>query len=157
LGSATAVAHPFFRRCAGHRRRLARQRIHARAPYQWSDRVRQIWFRGLPAVALFIAASIATGISSFETRPDHRAETGLGGCRHGPLFLWECRSMLRVFIGLGIPFLAIAIFLPLVNIVPLTVMNIPFLYLWMFVWFILTSVCLSVCWFRFDRHRSEQI
>jgi hypothetical protein len=65
--------------------------------------------------------------------------------------------MLRVFIGLGIPFLAIAIFLPLVNIVPLTVMNIPFLYLWMFVWFILTSVCLSVCWFRFDRHRSEQI
>jgi hypothetical protein len=69
----------------------------------------------------------------------------------------ECRSMLSVFNGIGIPFLAIAIFLPLVNIVPLTVMNIPFLYLWMFVWFILTSVCLSVCWFRFDRHRSEQI
>ena len=63
--------------------------------------------------------------------------------------------MLRVIIGLGIPFTAIVILLPFINMIQFTIWNIPFLYLWLFAWFVLTSVCLAVCWFGFDRHRSE--
>lgn len=64
--------------------------------------------------------------------------------------------MLRVIIGLGIPFTAIVALLPVINMVQFTVWNIPFLYLWLFAWFVLTSVCLAVCWFGFDRHRGGQ-
>jgi hypothetical protein len=63
--------------------------------------------------------------------------------------------MLRVFIGLGVPFIAVVAMLPLVNEVSFTLFNIPFLYLWMFAWFILTSACLGTCWLCFDRHRPE--
>ena len=63
--------------------------------------------------------------------------------------------MLRVFIGLGVPFIAVVAMLPLVNEVKFTLFNIPFLYLWMFSWFILTSACLGTCWLCFDRHRPE--
>jgi hypothetical protein len=63
--------------------------------------------------------------------------------------------MLRLFVGLGIPFIAIVAMLPLVNEVTFTLFNIPFLYLWMFSWFILSSVCLGICWLCFDRHRPE--
>jgi hypothetical protein len=64
-------------------------------------------------------------------------------------------AMLRLFIGLGIPFIAIVAMLPMVNEVTFTLFNIPFLYLWMFSWFILSSVCLGICWLCFDRHRPE--
>jgi Protein of unknown function (DUF3311) len=67
----------------------------------------------------------------------------------------ESVSMLRVAIGLGVPFIAVVVLLPLVNTVTFTLFNIPFLYLWMFSWFVLTSVCLATCWFAFDRHRPE--
>jgi hypothetical protein len=43
--------------------------------------------------------------------------------------------------------------LPFANTVTMTLFNVPFLYLWMFSWFVLTSVCLAICWFAFDRHR----
>jgi hypothetical protein len=74
--------------------------------------------------------------------------------------VWQCViakgiAMLRLFIGLGIPFIAIVAMLPMVNEVTFTLFNIPFLYLWMFSWFILSSVCLGICWLCFDRHRPE--
>jgi hypothetical protein len=47
------------------------------------------------------------------------------------------------------------VMLPLVNEVTFTLFNVPFLYLWMFSWFILCSVCLGICWLCFDRHRPE--
>jgi hypothetical protein len=63
--------------------------------------------------------------------------------------------MLRLLIGLGLPFIAVVLMLPLVNAVNFTLFDIPFLYLWIFAWFILTSVCLGICWFAFDRKRLE--
>ncbi len=65
----------------------------------------------------------------------------------------EALPMLRTAIGLGIPFFAIVIMLPFVNKVSVSVYGVPFLYLWMFAWFVLTSVCLGGCWLLFDRHR----
>jgi hypothetical protein len=64
--------------------------------------------------------------------------------------------MLRVMIGLVIPVIAVVFLLPLVNSVQWTLWNIPFVYLWIFAWFILTSVCLAICWFCFDRHRIDE-
>ncbi|MGE4482569.1 DUF3311 domain-containing protein [Acidocella sp.] len=63
--------------------------------------------------------------------------------------------MLKFFIGIGIPFIAVAGLLPFVNSVQWTFMNVPFAYLWIFLWFILTTVCLFICWFCFDRHSTE--
>jgi hypothetical protein len=63
--------------------------------------------------------------------------------------------MLRAAIGLAVPFVAIVLMLPFVNSVKFTLFNVPFLYLWMFSWFVLTSACLAICWFAFDRHRLE--
>jgi hypothetical protein len=64
--------------------------------------------------------------------------------------------MLKLALGLGVPFAAIVLALPLINQVSFTVYNIPFLYLWLFAWFVLTSGCLGACWFLFDRRRAEE-
>jgi hypothetical protein len=63
--------------------------------------------------------------------------------------------MLRILIGLVLPFVGVIGLIPFTNGVTWTLWNIPFLYLWIFAWFILTSVCLAICWLCFDRHRPE--
>ena len=63
--------------------------------------------------------------------------------------------MARVFIGLVIPFVAVDLMLPWANSVAFTVFDVPFVYLWIFAWFILTSVCLMACWLLFDRKRPD--
>jgi hypothetical protein len=63
--------------------------------------------------------------------------------------------MLRVLIGLVLPFAGVIGLIPFANGVEWTLWNIPFLYLWVFAWFILTSICLAVCWLCFDRHRPD--
>ena len=64
--------------------------------------------------------------------------------------------MLRVFIGLGIPYVGVIGLLPLVASHGGFVMGIPWLYAWMFSWFVLTSACLGVCWVCFDRPRESE-
>jgi Protein of unknown function (DUF3311) len=64
--------------------------------------------------------------------------------------------MVRIFIGLVIPFIAIVVVIPFVNAVDVRIFEIPFVFVWMFCWFVLTSVCLAICWFVFDRHRGEE-
>lgn len=61
--------------------------------------------------------------------------------------------MLRFFIGIAIPYLGVIGLLPWANTVRYTFMGLPFLYLWIFAWFALTSICLAICWYGFDRHR----
>jgi hypothetical protein len=65
--------------------------------------------------------------------------------------------MPRLIIGLVIPFVAVVGLLPLANDISWTVWEIPFLYIWMFAWFILTAGCLAVCWFCFDRLRDDSL
>ena len=59
--------------------------------------------------------------------------------------------MLRLFIGIGVPYLGVLGALPWVASVDRFVLGVPFIYLWIFMWFILTSLCLYVCWRLFDR------
>lgn len=65
--------------------------------------------------------------------------------------------MLKLFIGIGIPYIAVVGLLPLINSIQWTVLGVPFTYVWMFLWFILTSVCLSICWFCYDRHADDSL
>jgi hypothetical protein len=61
------------------------------------------------------------------------------------------RSRWSLVIGLGIPVIAIVVVPPFIANTQVTVFGIPLLFFWMFAWFPLTSVCLGVSWFGFDR------
>ncbi len=61
----------------------------------------------------------------------------------------------RVIIGLVVPFVAVDLMLPWANNVEVTVLGMPFVYIWVFAWFILTFACLMTCWLLFDRERRD--
>jgi hypothetical protein len=61
-------------------------------------------------------------------------------------------SSRSVIVGLGIPAVAILVVMPLLANTDIDVLGIPLLFLWMFAWFPLTSLCLWLAW-RHDRHR----
>ncbi|TAL53273.1 DUF3311 domain-containing protein [Pandoraea sp.] len=63
--------------------------------------------------------------------------------------------MLKFFIGIGIPYIGVIGLLPWVSSVNLTVLGVPFIYAWIFAWFVLTSGCLLLCWRLFDGAVSE--
>ncbi|QYY29829.1 MULTISPECIES: DUF3311 domain-containing protein [Cupriavidus] len=59
--------------------------------------------------------------------------------------------MLKLFIGLGIPYIGVIGMLPWVASVERFVLGVPFIYAWIFLWFVLTSGCMLACWWLFDR------
>jgi hypothetical protein len=59
--------------------------------------------------------------------------------------------MFKLLIGVGIPYLGVLGLLPWVASVDSFVLGVPFIYAWMFAWFVLTSACLYICWRCFDR------
>ncbi|WP_179403846.1 DUF3311 domain-containing protein [Burkholderia guangdongensis] len=59
--------------------------------------------------------------------------------------------MLKLFIGIGIPYIGVVGLLPKVASVDLFMFGVPFVYAWIFAWFVLTSGCLLACWRLFDR------
>ena len=63
--------------------------------------------------------------------------------------------MFRGFIGLGIPYIAVIGLLPWVASVDRFVFGVPFIYMWIFIWFVLTSGCLSAVWYLFDRYEPD--
>ncbi len=63
--------------------------------------------------------------------------------------------MLKVLIGLGLPYIAVIGLLPWVASVDISVFGVPFIYMWIFIWFVLTSVCMYLCWILFDRDEPE--
>jgi len=64
--------------------------------------------------------------------------------------LKESRKSLAV--GLGMPAAAILVVMPLIADTSVYVLGIPLLWLWMFAWFPLTTLCLWVAW-RIDEPR----
>lgn len=59
--------------------------------------------------------------------------------------------MLKLLIGIGLPYMGVVGLLPWAASNDFYVMGIPFIYAWIFAWFILTSGCLMVCWLLFDK------
>jgi hypothetical protein len=61
-------------------------------------------------------------------------------------------TMLKLLIGIGLPYFGVIVLLPWVaSHDTLYVGNIPFIYAWIFAWFVVTSGCLGVCWLLFDK------
>jgi hypothetical protein len=60
--------------------------------------------------------------------------------------------MLKVLIGLGLPYIGVIGLLPWAASNDFYVLGVPFIYAWIFAWFILTSGCLLLCWLLFDKH-----
>jgi hypothetical protein len=56
-----------------------------------------------------------------------------------------------VVVGLVIPFVAVVGGVAVLGGSETTVAGIPVVYFWMFLWFVLTTVCLAASWFLFDR------
>jgi hypothetical protein len=56
-----------------------------------------------------------------------------------------------VIVGLVIPFLALVVVLPFLSDTSVTVLGIPLLFFWVFLWMPLTSFCLWIAWLVFDR------
>lgn len=65
------------------------------------------------------------------------------------------KNILRFIVVIVIPFVAVVLMLPLINTFNLTVLGMPLIYAWMFLWFILTSLCLLLSWYCFDRDCEE--
>lgn len=63
--------------------------------------------------------------------------------------------MVKVLIGLIIPYLGVLGLMPWTTSVAEPVAGIPFIYFWMFCWFIITSGCLYTCYKWFDSRASE--
>jgi hypothetical protein len=70
-------------------------------------------------------------------------------------FRKEDSSFVRLFIGLGIPFLAIVPTIPLLSRLDWLVFGVPAEVAWLFFCIPLTSACLAVCWFGHDRYKDE--
>lgn len=64
--------------------------------------------------------------------------------------------MLKFLIGIGIPYAAVIGMLPWVAKIDRVVWGIPFIYAWIFSWFVLTALCLCVCWYCFDRNLRDE-
>jgi hypothetical protein len=60
-----------------------------------------------------------------------------------------------VFIGLVIPFLAVVGGVAILGRSQSLIMGIPVVYGWVFLWFVLTTLCLATSWYLFDRRFYE--
>ncbi|MBA4115407.1 MAG: DUF3311 domain-containing protein [Rubrobacter sp.] len=60
-----------------------------------------------------------------------------------------------VLVGLVIPFVAVVGGVAVLGRSELLVAGIPIVYFWVFLWFVLTTVCLAASWYLFDRKDFE--
>lgn len=60
-----------------------------------------------------------------------------------------------VLVGLVVPFLAVVGGVAVLGRSQALVFGMPVVFLWIFAWFLLTSACLAVCWYVFDRKYYE--
>ena len=63
--------------------------------------------------------------------------------------------MLRLILGLGLPYVGVVGLLPWAASKDVFVLGVPFVYAWIFSWFVLTAGCLWLCWMLFDRHANH--
>lgn len=65
------------------------------------------------------------------------------------------KNILRFLLVIAIPTIGVVGVLPWINQSNIYVVGIPLIYAWMFLWFILTSLCLLISWYVFDRDGEE--
>ena len=62
-----------------------------------------------------------------------------------------------LLVGLVIPFVAVVGGVAVLGRSELSVAGVPVVYFWMFLWFVLTTVCLAASWYLFDRKDFEYV
>ncbi|MBY0221766.1 MULTISPECIES: DUF3311 domain-containing protein [Sporosarcina] len=67
----------------------------------------------------------------------------------------KLKTALNVLIGLVIPFVGVIGGILAFRNSEQFVLGFPILYFWMFLWFILTSICISLSWHFFDSKEVE--
>lgn len=65
------------------------------------------------------------------------------------------KTFFNLFIGLLIPVVCVIGGLIYFRYSEDFILGFPILYFWMFLWFILTSICISCSWFFFDKNDYE--
>jgi uncharacterized membrane protein len=60
-----------------------------------------------------------------------------------------------VLVGLVVPFVAVVGGVAVLGGSQSLVMGFPIVFLWVFLWFVLTTVCLAASWYLFDRRYYE--
>lgn len=60
-----------------------------------------------------------------------------------------------VLVGLVLPFVAVVGGVAVLGRSEFMVAGIPIVYFWVFLWFVLTTVCLAASWYLFDRKDFE--
>lgn len=60
-----------------------------------------------------------------------------------------------ILVGLVVPFVAVVGGVAVLGRSDLSVAGMPVVYFWVFLWFVLTSVCLAASWYLFDRKEFE--
>jgi hypothetical protein len=60
-----------------------------------------------------------------------------------------------VLVGLVVPFVAVVGGVAVLGGSQSLVMGLPIVFLWVFLWFVLTTVCLAASWYLFDRRYYE--
>ncbi len=76
-------------------------------------------------------------------------------CPESPRGGTRVSSTGKVLIGLVVPFVAIVGLFPWYNRVSPEVLGFPFLYFWMFLWFVLTTVALFIVWRTDPRYQGR--
>jgi hypothetical protein len=56
-----------------------------------------------------------------------------------------------LLVGLVIPFVAVIAGVAFLSRSRMLIAGIPIVYFWIFLWFVVTSVCLAASWYLFDR------
>lgn len=64
-------------------------------------------------------------------------------------------ASVRYIIGIGVPFVSV-LAVPLLNRLAVTPFGMPLGLLWLFLCIPLTSLCLAICWFGYDRQRGDE-
>lgn len=64
-------------------------------------------------------------------------------------------NLRSVLVGLVVPFVAVVGGVALLGRSQSLVLGIPVVYFWVFLWFVLTTVCLAASWYLFDRKYYE--
>lgn len=62
----------------------------------------------------------------------------------------------RLAIGLGIPFCAVDLALPLLDRIPGTILGFPVVTFWLYGWFVLTTICMALVWLLHDRYIDDR-
>lgn len=62
-----------------------------------------------------------------------------------------------VLIGLVIPFVGVVGGVVVLSQSRALILGLPAVFAWIFLWFILTAVCLGICWHFFDRNYHEEM